>query len=203
MPSQEELATSPNANTTIHIEAKSEVFKTLLDFITDAPQPRSRYSDGDYNHLMEVLALGERLGVTRLPEMVVPVISHFAQSRPWQIFIFAAENDLPLLASHALGKLDIEQDFGQEAAIYNKSERLEGIPTKYLVPLVRNLTLFRTKAGLTDWVKVARNYPNLEDVSCAAELVELTTGYLRFFHYDTPPTMRLRYQPVGRQGLRL
>jgi hypothetical protein len=168
-----------------------EYFKTLLDFVTGVPQPASIYSDRDYDGLMEVLALGERFGVTRLPEMVVPVMSHFARARPWEVFNFAAQNDLPLLASYALDKLDTEVDFGQEAAIYNRSSRLEGIPTKYLVPLVRNLTLFRTKAGLTDWIKVARNYPDLEDVSHAVILVELTPGYLRFLFHDSPTTMRL------------
>jgi hypothetical protein len=42
---------------------------------------------------------------------------------------------------------------------------LDGIPIKYAGPLVRNMALFRTEVGATDWRQVSLNFLKLEEVS--------------------------------------
>jgi len=54
---------------------------------------------------------------------------------------------------------------------------LEDVPAPYLIPLVRDMTLFRQAGGETDWKKVGRNYPHLEEVSLLGSL-GLTAGHL-------------------------
>ena len=87
----------------------------------------------------------------------------YASSNPWEVFRFAAKNDFLLLASYAIGKLAIDSYF-KEVSVFDLNdvnEMFDDIPGTYTVPLVRNMTLFRTDTGATDWDKVAANFPRI------------------------------------------
>jgi hypothetical protein len=54
---------------------------------------------------------------------------------------------------------------------------LDGIPIKYAGPLVRNMTLFRTEVGATDWRQVSLNFLKLEEVSLPSSVLLTAERY--------------------------
>jgi len=95
---------------------------------------------------------------------MLPTTRAFTSHSPNEAFVFAAKNDFPLLATYALEKMEGVEWLRRESIVDTTSSLFEDIPTKYLVPLVRNMTLFRKEDGETDCKKVARNYPVLGKV---------------------------------------
>lgn len=170
MPTKAEAPVSHESDSTVHIDTDSESFRFLLDLIhRDDPQMI------DHRYLMSshffighcvrpLLDLGQRFGVSRLPLLMLPTMRAFTSRSPNEVFVFAAKNDFPLLATHALEKMEGVEWLRRESIVDITSSLFEDIPTKYIVPLVRNMTLFRKENGETDWKKVARNYPTLEKV---------------------------------------
>jgi len=55
----------------------------------------------------EVLELGERFGIFKLPRALSPFMDDHAKTfmQVWYLFIFAAKIDLPLLSSYTLQHL--------------------------------------------------------------------------------------------------
>lgn len=163
MPVQNDTPCSPNADTTIHIDAISDAFKVLLDLVTDA-MPIKAFLCSYYN-LTQALSLGEQLGFAHLPRKALPFMHRYAKSFAWAVFIFAANNDFPVLAAYAIDKFQFAHELAAMNILNVDYAMFDGIPGKYTGPLVRNMTLFRNEAGVTDWRKVSHNFPKLEKVS--------------------------------------
>jgi hypothetical protein len=196
MPTKDDGPNSLGTDSVVHIDAKSRTFELLLQYLSgEDPSTRSKNFYESQEELVsfwemeDVLELGERFGVSQLPRMVLPFMRDHARMsiNVWEVFKFAAKNDLPLLASYALRQLQRSGYPEQKVADINH-RMLEEVPARYLVPLIRNMTLFRKADGETDWEKVARNYPHLEKVSLM-RLVRLTKGSLWLRHPASSPTL--------------
>jgi hypothetical protein len=162
MPDQNEFPTLPDADTTIHIDAQSDIFKVLLDLVTDAATTTE--ATWTFHEMTQALDLGERLGFTHLPRRALPFMHSYAKSYSWAVFTFAAKNDFPTLAAYAIDKLRFAYNFSSTGFLDFDYAMLDGIPGKYVGPLVRNMTLFRNEGGDPDWRKVSHNFPKLEKV---------------------------------------
>jgi hypothetical protein len=76
---------------------------------------------------------------------------------------------------------------------------LDGIPIKYAGPLVRNMTLFRTEIGATDWRQVSLNFLKLEEVSLPFG-IQLTAEKYRT-RYPSPQALLSQLSLTKRMGL--
>jgi hypothetical protein len=170
MPTKEETSSlsAADADTTIHIDAEAIMFKILLDFViypdSTKPDNTAFHALGLYK-ILAMLDLGKRFGFEQLPQKTLPFMHKFALSDPWATFVFAAKNDFPMLAAYAIDKLGSCRHYRTITILNIDFSLFEGIPSKYFGPLIRNMTLFRTASGSTDWRAVSHNMESLEDVS--------------------------------------
>ena len=167
MPTKEDtpLSSAGEADTAVHIEAESDIFKILLDLVIHTD---STYADIVIEPLAIVsatLEVGRQLGFEQLPQKTLPFMHKFASRDPWGTFVFAARNDFPMLAAYAIDKLGSSAHYRTVTILNIDFSLFDGIPSKYFGPLIRNMTLFRTDTGATDWRKVSHNMQSLEDVS--------------------------------------
>lgn len=115
--------------------------------------------------MLATLEVGTQLGFEQLPRKTLPFMHKFASRDPWGTFVFAARNDFPMLAAYAIDKLGSSAHYRTVTILNIDFSLFDGIPSKYSGPLIRNMTLFRTDTGATDWRKVSHNMESLEDVS--------------------------------------
>jgi len=81
----------------------------------------------------------------------------------WYVLKFAAKNDFMVLAIYAMERMAMDQHSKTVSVFDHRNEILEGIPSKYLAPLIRNMTLFRMEDGAADWEKVVHNFPDIRE----------------------------------------
>jgi len=164
MPVQGDIPPVEGADTTVHIEADSESFAFILDLVTDADD--KTWEHGHPNSLLavdEVLEVGYRLGFTQLPRMMLPIMHRYVTSWPWAVFQFAAKNDFMVLAIYAIERMATHDHFKTLSVFDIRGGLLGDIPSTYLAPLIRNMTLFRMDNGAADWEKVAHNFPDVRE----------------------------------------
>jgi hypothetical protein len=196
MPDKADTPSSPEDDASIHIDADSDTIRVLLDVLTGAlpteTPPRS------FQVIQAVLDFGEQYGFTILPRMILPFMHNYAMSHGWEVFVFAAKNDFPVLAAHAVDKLGSSELVSLTILDLNFS-MLDGIPIKYAGPLVRNMTLFRTEIGATDWRQVSLNFLKLEEVSLPFG-IQLTAEKYRT-RYPSPQALLSQLSLTKRMGL--
>jgi hypothetical protein len=164
MPAKDDIpSSSESPDVAVHIDAHSHPFRLLLDLVTGART--DRHLPFDYELIEQTMDLGERYGFTNLPQTILPFMQAFADCEAWSSFVFAAKNDFPMLAAYAIDKLQLCHEFRHVGILNIDLALLDGIPSKYAGPLVRNMTLFRQNDGKTDWRKVSQNLSKLEPVS--------------------------------------
>jgi hypothetical protein len=97
MPNKADIPSSSDDDASIHIDADSDTIAVLLDVLTGAlpteTPPRS------FHVIQAVLDFGEQYGFTILPRMILPFMHNYAMSHGWEVFVFAAKNDFPVLAA--------------------------------------------------------------------------------------------------------
>jgi hypothetical protein len=162
MPDKKETPTLANSSATVHIDADSEPFKFILDIITAVEIDPEELPELTCD-LERVLEVGEQFGFTQLPRLLLPMMHFYASVEPWEVFRFAAKNDFHILACYAIDKLALDPYY-KELSVFNFDNMFDDIPGRYTVPLVRNMALFRTDTGATDWEKVAVNFPSMRVV---------------------------------------
>jgi hypothetical protein len=168
MPDQKDFPALPDTDATIHVDADADAFKIVLDLVTDAQPSNGKVFGWSYHDLIRALSVGERLGFTHLPRRAMPYMyKHATDSYAWAVFTFAAKNDFPMLAAHAIDNLQSPQAFPITDILNVDFAIFDGLPGAYVGPLVRNMTMFRNENGRTDWRKVSHNFPELEEVGHA------------------------------------
>jgi len=169
MPDQKDFPALPDTDATIHVDADAHAFKIVLDLVTDAQPSITDVFEWSYQDLIAALSVGERLGFTHLRRRAMPYMyKHATDSYAWDVFTFAAKNDFPMLAAYAIDKLQSPQAFSTIDILNVDFAIFDGIPSAYVGPLVRNMTMFRTENVRTDWRKVSHNFPYLEEVGHVA-----------------------------------
>jgi hypothetical protein len=158
MPAMEETPSSPDSDSTIHIDALSDTLKNLLDCVLGL----AIIEMIGIGNIIDILDLGARFGFTHLPRTIIPFMQTHATSDAWVVFELATANDFPAMAAYALDQLHLAEEWRCVGIIDMDTSLLDSIPNKYAVPLVRNMTMFITTTGATDWRKVAQNFPKLE-----------------------------------------
>jgi hypothetical protein len=177
MPQPADAPSSEDSNKIVHIDARSHTFCMLLDLVEgNAPGVKMRYYC--LSEIEQLLELGDRYGFNTLPLLLLPVMHRFAHALPWKVFAFAAKNDFEFLAAYALERLESDVNFNRTGIANFDHSLLSGFPTRYMVSLVRNITLFRKDDGTADWKRVAQNFPMLREVSIRPKR-RLTTGCRR------------------------
>jgi len=83
----------------------------------------------------------------------------FAEPYPLGVFRFAAKHNFPLLAAHAIRKFALSEELYHVRVNDIDFTMFDGIPHTYFGPLVRNMTLYQTADGRTDWETVSHNFP--------------------------------------------
>jgi hypothetical protein len=168
MPDQKDFPALPDTDATIHVDADADAFKIVLDLVTDAQPSNGKVFGWSYHDLIRALSVGERLGFTHLPRKAMPYMyKHATDSYAWAVFTFAAKNDFPMLAAHAIDNFQSPQAFSTTDILNFDFAIFDGIPGAYVGPSVRNMTMFRNENGRTDWRKVSHNFPELEEVGHA------------------------------------
>jgi hypothetical protein len=162
MPDKADTPSSPEDDASIDIDTDSDTLAVLVGILTGKLPTETPPSS--FHVIQNVLAFGGQYGFTNLPRMMLPFMHNYAMSHGWDVFVFAAKNDFPVLAAHAVDKLG-SPELVSHTILNLDFSMLDGIPIKYAGPLVRNMTLFRTEIGATDWRQVSLNFLKLEEVS--------------------------------------
>jgi len=174
MPDKADTPSSPEDDASIHIDTDCDTMTVLLDILTG--KLATETPPTSFHVIQNVLAFGEQYGFTNLPRMILPFMHNYATSHGWEVFVFAAKNEFPVLAAHAVDKLG-SSELVSLTILNLDFSMLEGIPIKYAGPLVRNLTLFRTEIGATDWRQVSLNFLKLEEVSLLSGVMLTAAKY--------------------------
>jgi hypothetical protein len=156
MPTLNDVPSTNNGENIVFIESHSQAVKLLLDLVTGGIVDTHELV---YGLLDEVLAIGDRYQFTDLPRLVLPIMHHLADENCWYVFEFAAKNDFMPLAKYALDRFASDIDYRLLEVDNMSASMLDGIPGKYVLPLIRNMTLYRTDRGATDWTKVVYHFP--------------------------------------------
>jgi hypothetical protein len=191
MPTKADLPSTEDTDSIIHIDADSKAFAVLLDLVT-AQHISPAWFAYRIDLIKGVLLLGQRYGFDSLPRLVVPSMYDIAGTRGWEVFTFAAKYDFPVLAAYAIDNFQASRGFDCDMTILNVDfSMFDGISSKFTGPLIRNMTLFRTEDGRTDWRKVSRNFPIIKPVSVRG-LANLTLGNYPSKHSPSQARMHLR-----------
>jgi len=185
MPAKEDIPPLKGTDDTVHLDVGFSILEFILDLVTGSVDSPHRYVHtfdrreypSSYDEVERILEFGARYEFIQLPRLMLPIMHKFADEAPWAIFTFAANNDFPILAAHAIGRLARDDDY-QHMTVFDVDELFADIPSKYTVPLIRNMTLFRKDDGAADWEKAACNFPHIREslsVSSASSS-ELTKG---------------------------
>jgi hypothetical protein len=162
MPAKEDATNTAGCDATIHVDADSTPFKHLLDLVTGAT-----VLAGDnyitFQDVQEILEVGDQFGFTNLPRLLLPIMHEFANEQAWEVFNFAAQNDFMTLAIYAIDRFPMDP-FIRDVGIFNvNADVFDDIPGKYTVPLIRNMTWYRTITGAAQWRKIASNFPTIRN----------------------------------------
>ena len=196
MPDKADTPSSPEDDASIHIDTDSDTMTVLLGVLTG--KLATETPPTAFHVIQNVLAFGEQYGFTNLPRMMLPFMHNYATSHGWEVFVFAAKNDFPVLAAHAVDKFGASRLIALTILNLDFS-MLEDIPIKYAGPLVRNMTLFRTEVGATDWRQVSLNFLKLEEVSLPSSVLLTAEKYRARY----PSTQALLPQLSLREGMGL
>jgi hypothetical protein len=159
MPVMDEVTSSTGDDAIVHVDADSRPFKYLLDIVTGEPVLTGE-NHVTFSDVEELLEVGNRLGFTQLPKLILPIMHHFTARQAWDVFVFAAKNDFLPLAIYAIGRFGADPKVRRAGIDNINHDAFDNIPGKYTVPLIRNMTVFRMRNGTADWDKVAYNFPN-------------------------------------------
>lgn len=171
MPDTHGLIAETDADLTIHLDCRSEPFEVLLESLQGFLPPieaKRGYDILRFDQIQQVLDIGTRYRFTSLPRIISPIMHIYAITHPWETFKFAAKADVPTLASYSLDKLSLDDEFKKQSVLTFDHKLLEGIPLRYVMPLVRNMTLFHEPVGsrkAINWKSVAYHFPELREVS--------------------------------------
>jgi hypothetical protein len=159
MPSRESVTSTEGTDSTIFIDVDCRPFKHLLDLVTGVPLTGDNHVT--LHDIEELLEVGDQFGFERLPTIIMPIMHDYCIDEAWDVFVFAAKNDFLPLAIYAIHRFVTDPKV-REVGIDNiDHDMFDGIPGKYTVPLIRNMTLFRTESVAADWEKVANHFPRL------------------------------------------
>jgi hypothetical protein len=185
MPEKDGLVAETDADSTVHLNCRSEPFEVLLDSLRGYLPPDQGYGVLRLDQIQQVLDVGARYGFTSLPRIISPIMHIYAIKQPWDVFRFAAKADLPILAAYCLDQLSYDKKFAGKGVLDFDHKLLKGVPPKYTLPLIRNMTIFHgssqsgwdsdysmpssrgatTATGAAKWKDIAYNFPNLREVS--------------------------------------
>jgi hypothetical protein len=196
MPDKADTPSSPEDDASIHIDTKSDTLAVLLGVLTG--KLATETPPTSFNVIRNVLAFGEQYGFTNLPRMMLPCMHNYAMSHGWAVFVFAAKNDFPVLAAHAVDKLG-SSELVSLTILNLDFSMLYNIPIEYAGPLVRNITLFRAEVGATDWRQVSLNFPKLEEVSLMSSILLTAEKYRA--RYPSPQALLSQLSLTERMGL--
>ena len=196
MPDKADTPSSPEEDASIHIDTDSDTMTVLLDILTG--KLATETPPTSFEVIQNVLAFGEQYGFTNLPRMILPFMHNYATSHGWEVFVFAAKNDFPVLAAHAVDNLG-SSELVSLTILNLDFSMLDDIPIKYAGPLVRNMTLFRTEIGATDWRQVSLNFLKLEEVSLPSGVMLTAEEYRTRY----PSSQALLSQLSLREGMGL
>lgn len=112
----------------------------------------------DWNTASAIIKLGKRYQFDHLPKILSLTLEPCLSSRPWDVFVFASQNDLRCLAKRAVALLANDAHWRVATLAGLTHSELVDVPLNYVCALVRIMSVYGSQWTSVDWKGAAEKF---------------------------------------------